>query len=423
MDAVTSDSEQSGNASGQRDLSHRTLVVAPVNPNDDATRQYGDYVNGTLTAESSSAKTGDDADDDTVTSNADVTRLVSALQLAKEEGMHVLLVSNSIDGFTPDVFVSMSSAEQIGKLQAQELVSKLALAKASKKNPKSIEVLLPYAPTQTDDAGGSDTGKISDISSEDSDFVAQAFAGIWSILGPFYRSGAVISPSGLLDESSSSDSWSKVAVRVGQSASSDVKDALAKRLPHDTDTNSPTPIDGIIAMNDLVADGVTDELSTLGYQGSSADINPTISILGIVKNMTGKYDITKSEVPDPSEKPSSSDSTADVPDDSDSVKELNSQWPIVTGFGAYVDVMPKIVDGKQWMTALENRKSIASDVAGLCVTLNQGKSVAKLKHMSSTTVGKTKVATLSEPLLPVSAGNLKDSLIDPGYITLAEAGL
>ncbi len=33
------------------------------------------------------------------------------------------------------------------------------------------------------------------------------------------------------------------------------------------------------------------------------------------------------------------------------------------------------------------------------------------------------VPTMSLPLLSVSAGNMKIELIDPGYITLAEAGL
>ena len=423
VDTVTSGNEQqSTGTSNQRNLGRNTIVVAPVNPDGDATRQYGDYVNGTLSSKSSSDKTTTGGDADNASSNADVTRLAAALHLAKDEGMHVIVISNSVDGFTPDAFVSMSSAEQIGRIQAQELVSKLALAKAGEKNPKSIEVLLPYTPSQDDDSND-DASAESAISTDDASFLAEAFAGIWSILGPYYRSGAVISPSGKLGESSTSKSWRKVAVPVGQSASSDAKDALAARLPYDDNTKSPTAINGIIAMNDLVANGVTDELSTLGYQGSSADINPTISILGIVNNITGKFDITKSTVPDPSEKPSSGNASTGVPDDSDSVKELNSQWPIVTGFGAYVDVMPQIVDGKQWMTALENRKSLASDIAGLCITLNQGKSVAKLAHMDSTTVDGTKVATLSEPLLTVSASNLKDSLIDPGYVTLAQAGL
>jgi hypothetical protein len=37
--------------------------------------------------------------------------------------------------------------------------------------------------------------------------------------------------------------------------------------------------------------------------------------------------------------------------------------------------------------------------------------------------GKKKVPTISGPLLAVSASNLKVTLIDPGYISLADAGL
>lgn len=37
--------------------------------------------------------------------------------------------------------------------------------------------------------------------------------------------------------------------------------------------------------------------------------------------------------------------------------------------------------------------------------------------------GVKKIPTISEPLLAVSASNLKSALIDPGYISLADAGL
>ena len=48
------------------------------------------------------------------------------------------------DRYKPDAFVKFSDAQTIGKLQAEKMVSKLKLDKASKDNPKYIEVLLPY---------------------------------------------------------------------------------------------------------------------------------------------------------------------------------------------------------------------------------------------------------------------------------------
>lgn len=115
-----------------------TLVVAPVADTTESDRQYGDYVSHAITWNGSSS------DEDAQDYAQSAERLVSALQLAQNEGMKVVLVSNTLQGFTPDVYVPMTTAEQIGQLQAKQLVSKLELDKTSSDNPKHIEVLLPY---------------------------------------------------------------------------------------------------------------------------------------------------------------------------------------------------------------------------------------------------------------------------------------
>ena len=115
-----------------------TLVVAPVADTTESDRQYGDYVSHAITWNGSSS------DEDAQDYAQSAERLVSALQLAQNEGMKVVLVSNTLQGFTPNVYVPMTTAEQIGQLQAKQLVSKLELDKTSSDNPKHIEVLLPY---------------------------------------------------------------------------------------------------------------------------------------------------------------------------------------------------------------------------------------------------------------------------------------
>ena len=139
-----------------------TLLVAPVVEADASTRQYGDYVSQNLStndvtdegATSDGESSEDDSSkDDSSNTESDSTasdeqaqavdRLVSSLKLAKESGMHVVLLGNSIEGYKPDAFVKFSDAQTIGKLQAEKMVSKLKLDKASKDNPKYIEVLLP----------------------------------------------------------------------------------------------------------------------------------------------------------------------------------------------------------------------------------------------------------------------------------------
>ena len=69
-----------------------------------------------------------------------------------------------------------------------------------------------------------------------------------------------------------------------------VKSTLAGRLGMDKDTSRHTRIDGIISCNDYVAGYASEELNDLGYTGSAADINPSITISGIVDNITGKKD-------------------------------------------------------------------------------------------------------------------------------------
>lgn len=434
-----------------------TIVVAPVVDADDTTRQYGDLV-GHEQAQSSKAESGtdgssaaDDADDatgsaasaDSSSDAADYSsddeaaadRLVSALALAKENGMHVVMLADTMPSIEPDAYVRMSTAEQIGRIQATKLVEKLALDKVSKDNPKHIEVLLPYSPSDADDdqtsassSSGDADGK-TDVTEDGEAFAAAAFKGVWSVLKPYFESGQAVSPSLTLTTSTTSDDWRDVAFVSGKEDT--VRAELRGRLGLDDASAQDaalTRIDGVIAMNDYAAAGVVKELGELGYTGSAADINPQITISGIVENITGRKDLVRGRVPDPIKAPDS-DEDATSPGSSDEQSggdDADSRWPIVTGYGAYVDSMPRIVAGQQWMTAMENRQSLAENTAQVCQRLNtvEGKAWKDgLTFLSSTKVNGKATPTVSEELLAVSASNLKAALIDPGYISLADAGL
>ena len=340
-----------------------TLVVAPVADTTESDRQYGDYVSHAITWNGSSS------DEDAQDYAQSAERLVSALQLAQNEGMKVVLVSNTLQGFTPDVYVPMTTAEQIGQLQAKQLVSKLELDKTSSDNPKHIEVLLPY------DAAN-ESG-----STADATFAQGVFKGIWSVLGPYFKDGKAVSPSGTLTSSSTESDWVSVAFDAAKSER--VKSTLAGRLGMDKDTSRHTRIDGIISCNDYVA----------GYASRNSTIldipvrRPTSTIHHHFRHRRQyhrqKRPEKKQSVPDPAQAPESDDGDSDTEDTSDSLDEQNSQWPIITGYGAYVSSIPNIVNGKQWMTALENRKTLASDIAQTCVQLNtSGKLEADVSHPS-----------------------------------------
>ena len=388
-----------------------TLIVAPAVPAGAATRQYGDYV---------TQPRDDDTTEKTDDETEAYTRLASALNLAQDSGMHVILLANGVDGVTPNAFIRFSTAEQIGRTEAQKLVTKLDLAKASEDNPKAIEVLIPYTPTASED---SDETGVSPA--RDDAFSREAFASMWKVLQPYFTQGKAYSPSGLLSKTTTDDDWRDVA--VDGSDRKTIAAEVDRRLPtrRTSDGTAHMRVDGIIAMNDYVASVVTEELGSLGYTGSAADINPQITISGIVDNITGKKDLQRGSVPDPAKAPETDDDVQDDAAAGSGVDEFNSRWPIVTGFGGYVDTMPQIVNGKQWMTGLENRMALASDIAEVTVRLNRGESLAKLSYVTKAKVDGAEKRTnvIEEEPLAVSASNLKAALIDPGYITMADAGL
>ncbi len=397
-----------------------TLIVAPALSTDSSTTQYGDYVtkaSASNTANASSSSSSSDSE----TKSTSIAQLKDSLQKAQNAGMRVILISQHVKGFTPDVFVNMSSAHQIGILQARQLVSKLKLNSSTSKNPVSIEILLPSSSTTA--------------------FARDAFSGIWSVLGPYFRSGKAYSPSGLVDASTKSSDW--VPLTIDSSSRDSVEAAMASRLEQSTSVTSQIlsdasleDIDGVLCMNDYTASGVIAALTDMGYEGSSTDINPKISIDDVMQNLRGNGPLSKSSVPAPQSTESSSNSNSsssssesDSTSSSDSTAKSDNTWPIITGYGAYTSNMQYIVNGKQWMTGLEDRLSYSTDVAQIAADFNNGLSLKQIdKQLTTIRLKKGKKETrtygvLKEPLMTVSAQNLKRILIDTNYISAADASL
>ena len=398
-----------------------TLVVAPMTSPDSITRQYGDYISKSLDVDAKDKAS---------------SRLVSSLRLAAGAGMHVVLMANQVPGIQPDLFVQLSDARAIGQMQAEKLASKLELDKASKDNPCRIEILLPNRPADaSSDASSADTGAEANQAEQDqqedqNSFPAQAFAGIWQVLGPYFKDGRADSPSGRLQADSTERDWQAVAFDPGKDASATGKE-LATRLSMNDDAKSHTEVDGILAMNDFIVSGVVSELRDLGYRGSSADVNPEISISGIVGSMAGRQDLHRQRVPKPAQSPASQNSSGSQADSSQNTGKTqestssddHTAWPIISGYGAYADNIPQIVDGQQWMTGLEDRLGLAGDIAKACVNLNSQGKVPAMDTIQTVNQDGKQLYRLSRPLVAVSASNLKATLIDTGYIKPADAGL
>ena len=398
-----------------------TLVVAPMTSPDSITRQYGDYISESLDVDAKDRAS---------------SRLVSSLRLAAGAGMHVVLMANQVPGIQPDLFVQLSDARAIGQMQAEKLASKLELDKASKDNPCRIEILLPNRPADaSSDVSSTDTGAEANQAEQDqqedqNSFPAQAFAGIWQVLGPYFKDGRADSPSGRLQADSTERDWQAVAFDPGKDASATGKE-LATRLSMNDDAKSHTEVDGILAMNDFIVSGVVSELRDLGYRGSSADVNPEISISGIVGSMAGRQDLHRQRVPKPAQSPASENSSGSQADSSQNTGKTqestssddHTAWPIISGYGAYADNIPQIVDGQQWMTGLEDRLGLAGDIAKACVNLNSQGKVPAMDTIQTVNQDGKQLHRLSRPLVAVSASNLKATLIDTGYIKPADAGL
>lgn len=401
---------QNGNGNNSTgNTPHETMIIAPVSSPDDVTRQYGDYVSQTLTRETannespsaspaspSASAANDDASQEHASQTDGVTRLVSALEQAKKDGVSVILVANGVEGYKPDVFVRLSTLSSIARTQATLLASKLDLSQTTSENPKHVEIMLP--------------------ANDDDAVTKEVFASIWEVLGPYYRSGVVVSPSGLLDSHSDANSWNRVTFKATDAHA--VGTELSNRLGFDGKDSLPA-IDGVLAMNDFVASGVVSTLSSAGYQGSAADINPQITIGGIMDNIVGNKDLKKHQVPDP-RKSSASVSGEATDADGDSATDA---WPIITGYGAYLSNITDVVDGAQWSTGLEDRNGYAKSIAETVVLLNAGKTLTSKDVDGTTTINGDTVPLIEKTPISVSANNLKKTLIDPGYIKPADAGL
>ncbi|WEV52202.1 hypothetical protein [Bifidobacterium sp. ESL0704] len=415
---------------------HTTLIVAPATSANKGNEQYGDYVTNPADApaydtEKPAGKTDRQTNDDTKakpsSASSDASdqaqnddkdrtdkqneiaagkRLAKTLKLARKVGAHTVILANPLAGFTPDVFVSLSTPRQIGVLQARQLVSKLALEKTTKMHPKSLEVMIPV---------GEDTDSTLNTSQT---FAKEAFAGIWHVLQPYFKDGRAISPSKKLSASTTDKDWESVSFKASKTA--EIKTELNDRLTDSSKEGQPLHVDGILAMNDFVSSAVVDELTTLKYTGTAADINPEIEVSGIVGTLTGKHNLNKVAPPKPK------DSEEDVPGIKSRVRtndDGDMAWPIITGYGAYVDMLPDVVNGKQWMTGMENIQKLSQDIAGATVAIENGKKVSELPYVKATTVDGVEMGTIHEKSLTVSASNLKHLLIEPGYISLADAGL
>ncbi|WP_018143639.1 substrate-binding domain-containing protein [Alloscardovia criceti] len=331
-----------------------------------------------------------------------ISNLKNALEQAQAQGIKVVLMSQKIPDFTEDYFVTFATPQSIARIQANNLVRKLQLDQATTQDPQAIEMFL------STNAGA--------------EFNKEAFSAAWAILKPYFVTGVAYSPSGLMDAQTTDDDWRNIT--VADDSQTGITSALESRLTRNTDYFAQ--LDGVLAFNDYMAQSIVSALDSFGFTGSSASVNPNITLESIVNTLSGNADVQKQKVPHPqgaSDTTSSQDSTTE--DESETgtrnfaeTDPVELTWPVITSYGAYINAIPSIVNGKIWVSAMEDRDEVSTSIAQLSVALSNSNTsdlASSVQFLSGTTI--------TSPLFAVNADNLKKTLIDTKYITPAEAGL
>ena len=334
--------------------------------------------------------------------SAELVRTLSA------RGVRVVGCSDLVSAHM-DAYVDMATPESIGILQAREALSKIRANTLSASNPAQVLLLVPGNPQNE----------------ASRDFLS----GVFSVLETPLQQGViqlvglpeVKSLSSFLDSSAARDFYfgsdlysadiSRRLTRllddlIEQQGGTTTSNGLMKALPFVR--SSTIALDAVIAGTDYISTQLVSVLTSKGYQGSAADINPDVSLSGIVNSLSGKKVLNKHKVPYPANTLPSA--------------EFNSMWPVISGYGA-IDV-PSIVSGKEWVTGISNEESIASLFALLARNSALHKKLAtKVSELEGMTLSSRASRTLiSVDLVPISSSQVKN-LIKEGYISAADAGL
>ena len=334
--------------------------------------------------------------------SAELVRTLSA------RGVRVVGCSDLVSAHM-DAYVDMATPESIGVLQAREALSKIRANTLSASNPAQVLLLVPGNPQNE----------------ASKDFLS----GVFSVLETPLQQGViqlvglpeVKSLSSFLDSSTArdfyfgSDLYSADISRrltsllddlIEQQGGTTASNGLMKALPFVK--SSTIALDAVIAGTDYISTQLVSVLTSKGYQGSAADINPDVSLSGIVNSLSGKKVLNKHKVPYPANTLPSA--------------EFNSMWPVISGYGA-IDV-PSIVSGKEWVTGISNEESIASLFALLARNAALHKKLAtKVSELEGMTLSsRASRMLISVDLVPISSSQVKN-LIKEGYISAADAGL
>lgn len=422
--SASSGSQQNSDATDQP--SSRVVFFAPAIDVQTSVSQFGSLIgqsgqqaeNGTSLADNLTGQSESQSAQEQTQAKDAQKLLQLAVTVLQEHKIPFVEVGRTVAGVAADAFVSTTDAQSIGRLQATNLAKKLKLDSASE--PQRILILVPQC--------GNDT-------------IQQAyFSGVWQVLRPYFAAGKATDPAdtGLtdiartqsVDQTVQSGGWKQLQIPVDSSqAATSAVAAVLKRAqntenaeikgsasdPSNAD-DLPPVIDGIVAGSDFLAQQVISVLSSDGYSGSAAEISPDVTLQGIVGAVTGIADLNRAAVPTPRASSSASANSAFL------ARRQAKIWPVITGFSSNVSMLQSVVNGKQWLTGLDDRATLVSQMAAICRARARGKALTALTS-SRVRINGREVPIFTQRLIPIDNETVKSALVDTGYVSAADAGL
>lgn len=371
---------------------------------------------------------------------ADVSTISSSLATLKKNHVAVVAIGTMIGTTPPDLLIRTPNPYEIGEKEASHLVDKIQLQKSTDSTPQGVLLLLPSSDRLVPQLRGTNAGQ-----SQTRLPVAthEYLRGALHVLKPYFTNGSAYNAFDISLTEANDPEWTHLLVspdspdadttvqqifdtcrkqilsisHTGNSGGGPLdQNHLLGRLSHIVlGTGDTIPLSGIVAGNDSVADLTVSELKSRGYAGSASDINPEVTLGGILTTIGRSPDLSKKKVPSPT---ISGDASSSV---------SARMWPVVIGFGARGKNASYVTTGQQWATGIVDEKKLATIVTRVIANVAHHDTLFKdikthAEKMTYTSKPRS-IRVVQTPLLFADDTNLKLLLVDGGYISAADAGI
>ncbi|MFV0556498.1 MAG: sugar-binding protein [Lactovum sp.] len=281
----------------------------------------------------------------------DGTAVGPAVEQAKEQGIIVIAYDRLVMNTDAVDYYVTFDLERTGILEANTIIERLDLENGGGKDtPYNIALF----------AG-----------SDDDNNAPYFFKGAWDLLQPYFESGQLVDPSGLVTKDTTVEDWKKISVHAwDQSQAQKQMDAFMTKL-------GDQPLAAVLSPYDAISLGVMKSIKS-----ARPDMTPTI--------------VFSSE------------------------KENKSAWPIITGQDGMDIAITNIYYGAQEQTVFKNIALLSKQTTTILSDLVDGKTPeSKEEPMNNGNVDVPTWLLESDELVKEPTGDQKDLhfVVEAGFIT------